>query len=884
MPELELRPRGALSARLLLSFRIVPPEVTSERDELASAPRSRDVRLAALLVLGASLVVGDPAPLGRRSEPAFTANGVLSSVGTPAPLGGVVNAALMPPSGAVESAPAAAVKSIDDAVAAALADNKLPGCVVTIGRRDRVLFQKAYGMRQVDPDRRPMTVDTVFDLASLTKPIATATSIMVLVDRGRIGLDEPVLHFLPEFWMKEKRTITVRQLLTHVSGLPAETIYEDYKHGRTDVLRRLANTALITSPGTRFIYSDVGFLILEDVVAKVGGKDIATFAAENVFRPLGMVDTGYLPGPTLRDRIAPTEYRDGSLIAGDVHDPRAHFLGGVAGHAGLFSTAGDLVRYAQMILNEGELGGVRVFSRETVRAMLAPHDIPGGVRALGWDMQTHFSVNKGETLSRRAVGHGGYTGTCLWIDPELDLFVLFLSNRVHPDGRGAVNPLIGRIGTIAGEKFGRRPPPAMIAAAPVGPRNVVATASESRTTSAPSAPPPSATPAKPELATPARVEVGIDVLKSENFARLRGARIGLITNASGRDGEGARTVDVLQRAPGLTVVALFAPEHGLFADLDERIQNGNDETSRLPVYSLYGERFSPSEEMLAGIDTLVFDIQDVGARFYTYASTMHRTLAVAAKNKLRVLVLDRPNPIDGIDVAGPLPAPGDVSFVNHHPLPIRHGMTLGELAEMINADEHLGAELEVVRMRGWRRAAYFDQTGLVWTPPSPNLRSVAEAVLYPGVALIEGTNVSVGRGTDTPFEVVGAPWIDDRLADRLQTDSLPGVAFASTQFTPASSNYAGKDCTGIRLSVTDRAGFEPIRTGVAIAQALQELYPSAWKPDKLNGIIANRGVTNAILSGRPISDIEAMWKTELDAFRNRRKKYLLYIDAELQHP
>jgi uncharacterized protein YbbC (DUF1343 family)/CubicO group peptidase (beta-lactamase class C family) len=716
----------------------------------------------------------------------------------------------------------------------------------------------------------------VFDLASLTKPLAPATSIMVLVDRGLIGLDEPVFRYLPEFWMREKRVITVRQLLTHVSGLPAETIYEDYKHGRVDALRRLANTALITTPGSRFIYSDIGFLILEDVVTRVSGKDIGTFAVDNIYRPLGMVDTGYLPAPALRPRIAPTEYRDGSIIAGDVHDPRAHLLGGMAGHAGLFSTANDLVRYAQMILGEGELGGVRVFSPETVRAMMAPHDVPGGVRALGWDMQTHFSVNKGDTLSRRAIGHGGYTGTCLWIDPELDLFVLFLSNRVHPDGKGAVNPLIGRIGSLAGGQLGRRPAPA-IDPAPSS-TAIVAAASLASPQSLAS----SARPERPKAAD--QVEVGIDVLKSENFVRLRGARVGLITNASGRDKDGARTIDVLRKAPGMSLVALFAPEHGLFADLDERIQNGNDEATRLPVYSLYGDRFSPSDEMLAGIDTLVFDIQDVGARFYTYASTMHRTLAVAAKRRLRVLVLDRPNPIDGIDVAGPLPAPGDMSFVTHHPLPIRHGMTLGELAEMINADEHLGAALEVVRMRGWRRAAYFDQTGLAWTPPSPNLRSVAQAVLYPGVALVEGTNVSVGRGTDTPFEVVGAPWIDDRLAARLAAESLEGVAFASTQFTPTSSNYAGKDCTGVRLAVTDRAGFEPIRTGVAIARALQELYPASWKPDKLNGIIANRGVTNAILSGHSLSDIESMWKADLDSFRNRRKKYLLYTDAELERP
>jgi uncharacterized protein YbbC (DUF1343 family)/CubicO group peptidase (beta-lactamase class C family) len=847
----------------------VPDEATRDREALAAPPRHRDVRFLALLVLGGSLIVRGPRPLASSVGPATAHAGTPPLTHVQAAVVPVVDATVGSVAVAAEITPPAVVKGIDDAVAASIADNKLPGCVVTIGRRDRVLFQKAYGMRQVDPDRKVMTVDTVFDLASLTKPLATATSIMVLVDRGLVALDEPVLRYLPEFWQRDKRGITVRQLLTHVSGFPSETIYEDYKHGRTDALRRLANTALTTAPGSRFVYSDIGYLILEDVVTRVSGKDIATFASDNVFRPLGMIDTGYLPGPALRPRIAPTEYRDGALIAGDVHDPRAHLLGGVAGHAGLFSTANDLVRYAQMILGEGEIAGARVLSRRTVRTMLAPHDIPGGVRALGWDVQTNFSVNKGDTLSRRAVGHGGYTGTALWIDPELDLFVLFLSNRVHPDGKGAVNPLIGRIGSIAGEKFGRRLPPTAAISAPAG---------TPATTGAP------ATTGTAGPAVMARVEVGIDVLKNENFARLRGRRVGLVTNASGRDGEGTRTIDVLQHAPEVTLVALFAPEHGLFADLDRKIENGNDQGSRLPIYSLYGDRFSPSDEMLAGIDTLVFDIQDVGARFYTYASTMHRVLAVAASRRLRVLVLDRPNPIDGIDVAGPLPTAADASFVNHHPLPVRHGMTLGELAEMINADEHLGAELEVVRMRGWRRAAYYDQTGLVWTPPSPNLRSVAQAVLYPGVALVEGTNVSVGRGTDTPFEVVGAPWIDDRFLHQLRAESLRGVTFEPTTFSPTSSIHAGKDCVGIRLTVTERAGFEPVRTGIAIARALQELYPSAWKPERLNQIMAHRGVTNAILGGRPLSEIESMWKADLDSFRNRRKKYLLYSDSELERP
>jgi uncharacterized protein YbbC (DUF1343 family) len=277
-----------------------------------------------------------------------------------------------------------------------------------------------------------------------------------------------------------------------------------------------------------------------------------------------------------------------------------------------------------------------------------------------------------------------------------------------------------------------------------------------------------------------------------DFARIAGARVGLITNVSGRARDGARTIDLLRNAKGVELVTLFAPEHGLAADREGRIGFATDELSGLPVQSLYGGVFAPTPRMLAGIDTLIVDLQDAGARFFTYASTMHRALEVAKENDLRFIVLDRPNPINAMDVAGPVLSLKTSTFVNHHPLPVRHGMTLGELAEMIDADEHLGARLEVVRMRGFRRGSYFDETGLPWVNPSPNLRSVRAAVLYPGVALLEGTNLSVGRGTETPFEILGAPFVDgDALAAALSNLALGGVSFAATSLVPQAGAYEG---------------------------------------------------------------------------------------------
>jgi uncharacterized protein YbbC (DUF1343 family) len=351
----------------------------------------------------------------------------------------------------------------------------------------------------------------------------------------------------------------------------------------------------------------------------------------------------------------------------------------------------------------------------------------------------------------------------------------------------------------------------------------------------------------------------------------------LLTNDTARAADGTRCLDALAAAPGVSLVALFTPEHGQAANKDEAIPDGVDERLSLPVYSLYGKQTSPDPQLLRGVDTVVVDLPDAGVRFYTYASTMHGMLRVAAKLRLRVILLDRPNPLDAVTIAGPMLDPSEASFVNHHPLPMRHGMTLGELAPMINADEQLGLDLDVVRMQGYRRSAYFDETGLRWWPPSPNLRTVEQVVSYPAVALVEGTNISVGRGTEHPFELMGAPWVDaEGLLAALQGYGLAGVSFSTTRFKPNASWYAGKDCSGVSLRVTDRTLFEPVRTGIALALSLRRLHPAQWRSARLHEIIGQPAVTRAILDVRPLAEIEALYEDDLEAFRSKRQKHLLY--------
>lgn len=769
----------------------------------------------------------------------------------------------------------ARIATIEPLIEAGIADGNLPGCVVCIGRHGRIAWLKAYGAKQVLPDVVPMTTDTLFDMASITKPVATATSIMVLIERGQLALSDKVITFLPDFGVHGKDVITIRDLLIHQSGLLPDNALKDYLDGPELALQRICELKLQNPVGAKFVYSDVNFILLGEIVKRVTGQDVNQFSREAIFGPLGMTETGYLPDETLRARAAPTEQRNGTWMRGEVHDPRAYELGGVAGHAGLFSTAEDLAVYAQMMLGDGAYDGRRILSPRTVAMMTRGEKVSSGIRGLGWDKWTGYSINRGALLSDAAFGHGGFTGTVLWIDPELDLFFIFLSNRVHPDGKGLVNPLAGRILSVVAASVqpnvqlspggdGTQSAPSTVAD---GTRSVPATgANGTRSVTA------------TQVTAIGEVLTGIDVLRQENFRRLAGQKVGLITNHTGRARDGKSTVELLHQADGVELTALFSPEHGFAGALDvAKIGDTEDAATGLKVYSLYGETRRPTAAMLANVDTLVFDIQDIGARFYTYVSTMGEAMRAAAEHKKRFVVLDRPNPINGVDVAGPVQDEGKESFVGYHTLPVRHGMTTGELALLFKDEFKLDLELEIIECAGWRRADYWDATGLTWVNPSPNMRSLTEALLYPGIGLLEYTNLSVGRGTDTPFEVIGAPWLDgQKLAAALQAQRLPGVTFIPIEFTPASSKFAHERCGGINIAITDRAVFEPLRTGLAVALQLRTTHPDTWETKHYARLLGNDATFNAVVDARPLADVLQLTQQGLNEFARRRARHLLY--------
>lgn len=792
---------------------------------------------------------------------------------------------------AVVSVSQSQLARIDGAVAEAIGKRQLPGAVVLVGRNGKVVWRKAYGDRALEPSREAMTTDTIFDAASLTKVVATATSIMLLVERGKVRLADPLSNYIPEIKGEGRDRITIELLLTHRSGYAPDFDLRERWTGSGEAFKRLIKEPLRNPPGARFVYSDIGYIALGEVVRRVSGIPLDEFARQNIFKPLGMRDTGFTPDPSLRARVAPTEKRRGQMsylgdtpqadapdaekwLRGEVHDPTSYRMEGVAGHAGLFTTADDLSIYAQMILNGGVYRGVRILGPLSVAEMTRPRLVSenGWTRGIGWDINTSFSANRGEAFPLGSFGHTGFTGTSLWIDPASKMFVVFLSNRVHPDGKGDVSALRGRVASIA--------------AAAITDTTVVARAHHqsaeyykvlnndlARFTFSRE----QALASTISLSTNERVLTGIDVLERDGFKQLKGMRVGLITNHTGRNRAGRATIDVLHKASNLKLAALFSPEHGIRGLADEKVTDSKDDQTGLPIYSLYGETRRPTAMQLKDLDALVFDIQDIGARFYTYISTLGYVMEEAAKVKLPVFVLDRPNPIGGVDVEGPMGDPDKNSFIAYHSIPVRHGMTIGELGQLFNAQRKIGADLRVIKMDGWRRTMWLDETNLTWVNPSPNMRSLTEATLYPGIGLLETTNVSVGRGTDTPFEVVGAPWIDgQKLAHHLNNQKIPGIRFVPVRFTPKASVFKDEECGGINIIVTDRARFRPVISGLEIAVALRKLYPTDWKVDSYLRLLVNSDTLERLKRGESAAEIGRTWTTKLDEFRTARAKMLLY--------
>ena len=381
-----------------------------------------------------------------------------------------------------------------------------------------------------------------------------------------------------------------------------------------------------------------------------------------------------------------------------------------------------------------------------------------------------------------------------------------------------------------------------------------------------------------QAATAGHTLTGIDVLEAQKFALLMGKRVGLITNQTGVDRQGRSTIDLLAHAPGVKLVALFSPEHGIRGTADERVASAKDEATGLPVYSLYGETLRPTDAMLAGIDALVFDIQDAGVRFYTYITTMGYAMEAAAAHHIAFFVLDRPDPLTGEGLEGPMLDPDRVNFVGYFPMPVKMGMTLGEMAKMFNAEKKIGCDLHVVRMKNWRRKMWFDETGLPWVNPSPNLRSLTENILYPGLEILQAGGVSVGRGTDRPFELVGAPWIHgEELATELNRRAIPSVGFEPAKFTPAAGLFKGEVCEGVKITLTSRA-LSSMLMGLEIASTLGKLYPEKFDPAKMIELVGNAATIKQLVKGDDPRKIERSpaWSKGLENFYEGQRKYLSY--------
>jgi SSS family transporter len=783
----------------------------------------------------------------------------------------------------------------------AIAAKKLPGAVVLINHDGRTIFEQAYGDRALEPAVEPMTEDTIFDMASLTKCLATATAVMQLYEAHKLGFDDPVAKYLPEFAVNGKQGVTIRELLTHYSGLPEDVNLKDAwglaAPDKAEGIRRAMNATLETPPGTHFKYSDINYIILGALVEQVSGQRLEHYAQEHIFGPLGMTHTRYRPGKEWISQIAPTAYDDqgtpatnpdfDKLLRGTVHDPSTRRMGGVAGHAGVFSTAGDVALFAQALLDR--LAGRESkfpLQRATLKLMTQaeqPSTAVGGatvftadgktatgvaVRGFGWDINSAFSRPRGEIFPIGSFGHTGFTGTSLWMDPKSDTFVVILANAVHPRGRPPISPLRGEVATAAAEALRLYDKRDLSAA---------------------------------DLKT----LTGIDVLEVTQFAALREAalrhnnhlRLGLLTNQTGLDRQGRRTIDILLHSiPEVELKRLFSPEHGILGVKDTtKVGNDVDPSTQLPVLGLYGakpEQRRPSPESLKDLDAVVIDLQDVGVRFYTYETVVGYFLEAAAQAHIEIILLDRPNPIGGAAVQGPVSDAGAESYNNYMPMPVRNGLTLGELALYFNSERLLPsatspnilapirAQLTVVPMQNWKRSEFFDETGLPWTNPSPNLRSLVAAVLYPGLGMTEMTNISVGRGSDKPYEHIGAPYINaPDLAAYLTARKIPGISFAPTNFAVAedSNHYPshGKTIPGIAFTVTDRNAFNSPEFGIELLSALHHLYPE-FALAKAAYLVTNVDTMRALTNEEDPRKIAAGWEADLSAFEHRRQSYLLY--------
>jgi uncharacterized protein YbbC (DUF1343 family)/CubicO group peptidase (beta-lactamase class C family) len=755
----------------------------------------------------------------------------------------------------------------DNVITDAIARHDIPGAVLLVGMDGRTIYKKAYGNRSLVPTVEPMTEDTVFDIASLTKSF-TACAVLDLVRQGKVRFNDSVARYLPDFAQNGKQDITIRMLLTHHSGLAPDLDLSTPWEGKEEAYRRAMSEKLMDPPGSRFVYSDINYEVLGFLVEKVSGKTLPQAIEDAVLKPLKMEHTRFQPGAELVPKIAPTTPDEkGAMMRGAVHDPTARRMGGVAGHAGLYSTADDLARYAKAFISRKGF-----LTPELLEKMETPQQPPWSneQRAFGWDIDSPFANNRGELFPAGSFGHTGYTGTSMWMDPSSKIYVILLTNSVHPketpDSWGKVairGKLMNAVASILGDEIAKR------SSGPITTRGERAAGSGRRPSDHND-----------------QVLNGIDVLAATSFEALKGKRIGLLTNQTGVDRNGKRTIDVLAHADGVQLVKLFSVEHGIKGKQDDvNVKEQADEATGLPVVSVYGagSKQRPTKEQLAGLDAVVIDIQDIGVRFYTYEGSTANFISAAAESNIEIFVLDRPDPLNGLAVQGPVTDAEDLWPNFPLPVPLRHGMTLGELAQFYNGERKVGAKLTVVPMQGWLRSDWFDSTGQPWIDPSPNMRSLSQAIVYPGVAMLEGYggNISVGRGTDTPFEIVGAAYIPLEgavtLAKYLNDRKIPGVRFVPRTFVPGGGYIFDKQiCGGLNVVVIDRNVLDSPLLGAELLAAMVKFYPNDFHAKANRKLVGNQKVLDELIAGKDPKAVALEWRDEVEQFKTLRAKYLLY--------
>jgi SSS family transporter len=867
----------------------------------------------------------------------------------------------------------------------AITNHHLPGAVVVVGHNGKVVFHQSYGNRKLagEPglDGKPspaeaMTEDTIFDMASLTKNLATATAIMQLYEAGKIAsFDDPVEKYLPAFNAAhdpQRAKVTLRMLLTHTSGAAPDVILKDpwglTAPDKAEGIHRALTTPLKDAPGSVFTYSDINFILLGYLVEQLSGEPEDVYVQANIFKPLGMTDTRYLPvtkacGPhrvigaaivwatpppgrigmaclqgtwstSLLERIGPTTHDDEGnattnphfdmLTRGTVHDPTTRRMGGVAGHAGVFSTAHDVSLFASALLeklvhntgpfplkqstlqlmttpeqpghNPGQIAAANAAERKEIAAgdkPAAPGLAPAypaikgqNLRGYGWDIDTGFSKPRGAIFPIGSFGHTGFTGTSLWMDPASDTYVVLLANAIHPRGNAPISNLRGQVATAAAKALH------LISSPTMSESDIQNEIGESNARLC----------AKPTVlggsvhinGCYALTLTGIDVLEQTHFYALAKLHnFGLLTNQSGLDAQRHRTIDILYALPssGPKLTTVFSPEHGITGKLDtEKIAAETDAATGLHVTSLYGSKDAdrrPTHEQLQDLDAVVIDLQDAGVHFWTYEAAVGYFLEAASREQtefhhdLEVILLDRPNLIGGTQVQGPVSDPGFESYINYMPLPVRHGLTLGELARYIVAAKHLSTHLTIIPMQNWERSEYFADTGLPWTPPSPNLRTPEAAILYPALGLIEFTNISVGRGTAAPFSFFGAPWMNAaEVVAALNSRQIPGVRFTATSqpIIEDANHYPfhGQTIPAVALEVTDRNALDSPELGVEILGVLHRLYPAQFQLEKDARLLCSQSTLDGLKRDVDPKRLAGGWQTSLAAFQSQTKPWQLY--------